>query len=153
MRESQGQQYQHSTVIPIVKMATGEFRIKTHSRISCSEEVPQEATRDAQGRIDGKTYGDQAIEAEIEMKMSEWLSLRASLIADADGLGVMQSVFDLAIAYGNNINALKVDTLRGCSVTRDSRESSNDQSALMVTVPLFVTSIDWADGPAIVYED
>lgn len=152
MRETSGQQYQHATVQPVVKMATGDYRIRTHKRISISEEVPSEPTRDAQGRIDGFTYGDQAITAEIDMKLSEWLLLRAALLANAGGLGVMQSVFDLAISFGNNINALKTDTLRNCHVTRDQRESSSDQAELVVTIPLFVSAVEWADGPAIVYE-
>lgn len=152
MREINGQSYQHATVVPIFKMTGAEFRLKTFSRISYSEEVPTEPTRNAQGQIDGFTYGDQAIEAEIEMKLSEWLQLRAALLANAGGLGVMQCTFDLPVAYGNTVNALVVDTLRNCHVTREPRESSSDQAALMVTIPMFVTAIEWGTGPAMVYE-
>lgn len=154
MREVNGQQYSHSTVVPRSKSTGGEFRLRTATRISYSEEVPSEATTDAQGQRDGFTYGVQDIpNAEIEMKLSEWLSWRAQLLTDAGGLGVTQSIFDMPVSYGNNVNALKVDTLQGCHVVADRRESSQDGGALMVTVPIFVTSIDWADGPFVVYED
>jgi hypothetical protein len=143
----------NATTVAIAKLGNAEFPLKTWTKAAYAEEVPSEATYDAQGQRDGFTFGKQQIDnPEITLKLSEWLRWRAALLASSGGLGVCQSIFDFPFSYGNTINAQVTDVLQGCHVTKDMRETDLDGGALMVTIPLFVTSIKWAGGPFIRFD-
>lgn len=153
MREVNGQKYQHSTMKVTAQTTGGSFTFSTFAKISYKHRVPKKRSHDAQGRTDGFTFDKEEIEASISMKLSEWMRFRQNLLSVANGLGVLQTQFDTVVTRGNGVNDMKTDTLRGVMAEEDPRESEDNQDPHMVEIPLFVTEIDFADGPSMVYEE
>ncbi len=152
MTEINGQNYQHATVKVVATATGGTFPLKTFSKVNYTYKAPKKRTNDAEGKTDGFTIDKEDIDASISMKLSEWIRFRAFLIANANGLGALQAQFDLPVSFGITIAALKTDTLRGVMINEEPRTSEDGQEVLMVDIPLFVMKVDFADGPALVYE-
>lgn len=152
MREVNGQQYQHATVKLVALATGGVFELKTFTKIDYEVQAEKKPTHDSQGQVDGYTIDKSSHSASVAMKFSEYMRFRAWLLAQNPGLGVLQCAFDLPVSYGNAVNALKLDVLRGVMFQKDMRSSSDNQDALSVDIPLFFLRADLADGPAVVYE-
>ena len=152
MREVNGQQYQHATTKAVAMTTGGMFNLQTFTKIEYKVAAPKKPTHDSQGQVDGFTIDKQENTGALAMKLSEWLRFRAWLMQQNPGMGVLQCAFDLPVSFGNAVNAIKTDTLRGCMVQEDPRTSSDSQDALMVELPLFFLSAQYADGNPVVYE-
>lgn len=153
MKEVNGQQYQHATVVPVAKSSGGEFPFRTHRSVNRRHSVGSEATYDHQGQRDGFVFGQEEAELTVEMKFAEWKEFRQWL-GDNSGTGaVVQCVFDMPVRYGNNVNSLEIVTAVSCHVTEEAVESSRDGGEIFVSVPIFVTTFDYGDrAPLISYE-
>lgn len=159
-----GQELQHALVDLRMATAAGTdgggggapIQVSTFSALSYSVEVKKHAERNDQGQIVRHVFDEQTIEASVEMLRSEWLTLRAQLLAGNPGLGILQVRMDWTVSYGASISNLTTDRLLGVMFERDPFESTSDQAALVVTIPLFVTDVLYNTGngngtPAMVY--
>jgi hypothetical protein len=153
MTEVNGQQYQHATTKAVAVGKGGTFKAKTLKKIAYNTKAPKERTNDGQGQTDGFTIKKEEIDSSMSMKQSEWYRFRKWLLDANPGKGVLQCQFDLSVSFGNAVNALKTDTCRGVMIQEEPRTSEDNQDVLMVDLPLFVFHVDYADGPAIVYEE
>lgn len=152
MREINGQQYQHATTKCVANTTGGTFELKTFTKVEYKVAAPKKPTHDSQGKIDGFTIDKSEHTGAIAMKLSEWFRLRAWLMTQNPGFGILQCAFDMPVSYGNAVNAIKTDSVRGVMFNEDPRSSTDSQDALMVELPIFFLSAQLADGDAVAYE-
>ena len=86
-------------------------------------------------------YGNVEYEASIELYVDEWRSIKAS--AQAAGSDVLSlPPFDIQVIYGNSrTQRLGTDVLQQCEFLEDPFEGSQNDTKMLVTIPLIIAGI------------
>lgn len=150
------EEYQHALIDVRMSSADGLLVASvTFSKISCIVKVPKlwegYESKDAQGQVRTFTIGNQVITASISMLFSEYRAIRDQLNHLNPKIGILQQVMDWSISFGNSLQNLRTDNWSGVMFQEDPIDSSTDQNALDVDLPLFVQGVAREGGPSVVY--
>ena len=153
-----GSDYQHAFIDLQVGALGSPIKVVTFTAISYKVTVAKKPVMDSQGQIISYTFDNQSIDASVSMLRSEWVKLRDQLQQQFKGqgtggsdLGILQVAADMAVSYGNSVATYQTDTLIGAMFNEDAFDSKNDQSALEISLPLFVKRLLLNGVPAMTY--
>ena len=83
-------------------------------------------------------YGNVTYEASIEIYQDEWKRIIASS-PNNDPLSI--APFDIQVVYAGSNAQIKVDTLQMCEFLEDGLVANQDDTKLLVTLPLVIAGI------------
>lgn len=146
MATYQGQEYQHALIdVQIALPGIAPIKMVTFSKLSGKVSAEKKPVPDSQGNIVNFTIDGKKIDSSTTIKLSEWRRIRAQLVqAGAISVpqqGPLQVVMDWTITFGNSVLSYRTDIWKGVMFQGDPLDSSNDQNALDVDMPLFVRDI------------
>jgi hypothetical protein len=147
-----GQEHQHALVDVQATTTGAPYRFAKFKSIKYKNSAPKKGVNDHQGQQVSYTIDNQKTEGSISMLLSEWFLFRAFLRQQAAALaaqlgrkvGIGQVAVDLTVQFGATLQTLQKDRIIGAMVQEEPRDSSDNQDALVVEVPLFF--LDVVDG-------
>lgn len=145
-----GQEYQHATLT--VRDVVAGFQFTSFKKLSFKSTGEKKPVMDSQGQVVGFTFDNQKLEGSISMRRSEWETFCDQLLKQNQGLGIGQVQENWAITYGNKLSNLRTRNLLGVMFQADPFDSEDNQEALVVEIPLFLTGITDKNGvPFVIY--
>lgn len=147
-----GQEYQHANLDISLSSAAGDFvNSAGFKKISWKVEAPKEPVNRADGKIISYVVKPEKTSGSIQMLRSEWFWIRDWHRATNPTVGIGQAEFSLTLTYGVSLAMLRTDVLRMVLFNEESSESSDNQDALMVEIPLFIGEIIPHGGKFMLY--
>ncbi len=144
-----GQELQHALVTLQATRSGAPFSFAKFKSVKYKTGASKDPVTDSQGQQVSYTIKAQKIEGSISMLLSEWFRFRQWLRTEAAAIqaqvqqpiGILQVEFDLTVQYGATIATLQKDQLKGAMIQEEPRDSSDNQEALVVEIPLFILQI------------
>lgn len=136
-----GQVMQHATSTCSFGWSTGEWVLKTHTKIAYKQTAEKENTTNAKGQVDGWGFKPSKHEGSITMRFDEWIAFKAARLDGADSTaGIGQVQVDLTMAIGNNLASIEKRVVMGIMFQSDGLESDAEQSHMTVEIPFIFAS-------------
>ncbi len=149
MSKVNGQSYQHANCAPVIMSDGGRLPLSAFKSISYKDGSEKKSVQDAQGHdTGGWVVMAQKKEGSVEILMTEWVAIKRYLATAYPDTSLGLIVMNWNVSFGSTPLTQVTDKLLGVMFQDDSRESSDNQEALYVKVPLFIGGdiIDGATG-------
>lgn len=146
-----GQEFQHALVdVQAVGNTVAPYQFSKFKSMKYEDGAEKKPVMDHKGQQVSYTIDNQKTDGSVSMLLSEWFKFRdlflrplatATAAQVQQPIGIGQVAFDLTIQYGQTLATLKKDRLLGVMVQKEPKESSDNQEALVIEVPLFILTI------------
>jgi hypothetical protein len=149
-----GQFYQHALIdLSSQARAGAPFMHRLFSALSFSDEGEKEAVLDSRGEIVGYVIKPRKTDGKVKMKLVEWDRWRDYLYQQAALLsaqlnrpmGPGQVELTMTVSVGVTLAASRTRRVR-VMVQKEDFDSSDDQNALEIEIPLFVMDVTDEQG-------
>lgn len=149
-----GREFQHGTISLQAANGAGSFKFRNFTAINYKTGAKKKPVHRSSGEQFAYTIDNEDTSGpSITTLLSEWIRFKAELKAEFPDLGPGQVEMDWTVTYGHDLANLITDKLIGVLFEEEPRDSSNNQDALMVKLPLFITKVKPHGGDFIVYPE
>lgn len=151
-----GQSYQHATVDLRAAGTGGEIQFQTFKSLDFESGAEKEGVSNSQGEQTGYTHKPTKTAGKFVLLLDEypayyaWLMQQAALLRTTyqQPFGPGQVEFDLTVTFGVVLSKLVTRRLKQCLQVKEAFSSKDDQNALVMECPLFVTRVEDDQGRA-----
>lgn len=152
-----GQSYQHALIDLRAAGTGGEAQFTTFRSIDFSSGADKEGVADYQGQQISYTVKPMKTSGKFSLLQDEygdmfykWLLQQAAQLSTTmqRPMGIGQVRFDMTVTFGALLTAMMTRRLKGCLLNQEAFSSKDDQAALVMEFPLFITRIEDQDGKA-----
>lgn len=138
----QGREYQHATLEISGNGIAAPFPFSTFSEAKWKVSAEKKPVYNHKGQIIDLVIGEEKNEASLKVLLTEWRAFRSQMEQEFAPLKIGQIRINMTFNYGSVIADLEKVQLIGVMFQSDGIDSSKDQEALMVDLPLaFVSKV------------